>query len=262
MTLALALLLLPTKTFAKDTATIAVSDAKAKAGETTEMVILVETNSGVSGVGLTVEYNTTALTLTDIRPLASGVFLGDLNNASFSWLKGQNLSGSFELAVLCFSIDASANGDYTVELKPIGDYAANITNEDANPVAATFVPGILSVVRTPVVEEPTVPEPSDEGKDPVTPPSEPDPGSTTPGEDPVTPPKEPEPGSTAPGEDPVTPVTPPSEPEKEHPQDIPSVPTLPTDEPKKDLGNVGLYAAVIAAAALGFLAGTVRKKRK
>lgn len=257
LTLALALLVLPTKTFAKDAVTITVSDAVAKPGETAEMVVLVEANAGVSGAGLTVVYNTTAMTLTDIRPLVSGTFLGDIERDSFSWLKGKNLSGSFELAALCFSIDASAGGDYTVEVKPIGDFAANITNQDAVPVAATFVPGMLSVREEdagddedPVIEDPTPSGTEDPDasttKDPDIPTTEgPEPSGTLGVED----------SPTKPPEDDAA-QEPPSTPEENKPQ--PS----PTEEPKKEPGNIGLYVAVIAAAAVGFVAGTVRKKRK
>lgn len=147
LTLILTLLILPTKAFAVDTATITVSDATAKAGETAEMVVLVQTDSGVSGTGITVIYNKNAMTLTEIRPLVSGTFLPDPEHDSFSWLKGENLTGAFELVTLCFSVDASASGDYKVEVSPIGDLAANITNQDASSVLATFVPGILRVAN-------------------------------------------------------------------------------------------------------------------
>ena len=240
--LALVLLILPTKAFAKDTVTITVSDASAKAGETAEMIVLVETESGVSGAGITAVYNKTAMTLTEIRHLASGMFFDDLERDSFSWLKGNNLLGTFELVALCFSIDASAGGDYTVEVKPIGDFAANITNQDASPVAATFAPGILSVVKEVAGE---VPPPSTE---------EPDAPTT----------EDPKPDSTdAPSKPPdVDEEKDPNVPKENEPQLSPSTPTTPTEEPEKGIGNIGLYIAVIAAAAVGFVAGTVRKKRK
>ena len=256
------MLILPTKAFAKDTVTITVSDASAQAGETAEMIVLVETESGVSGAGITAVYNKTAMTLTEIRHLASGMFFDDLERDSFSWLKGNNLSGTFELVALCFSIDASAGGDYTVEVKPIGDFAANITNQDASPVAATFVPGILSVVKEVVgeVEPPSTTEPD-------APPTAPPDVSTT--EKPDVPGTEdPKPDSTLDAEE--NPSKPPdvdeekdpNVPEENEPQLSPSTPTTPTEEPEKGIGNIGLYIAVIAAAAVGFVAGTVRKKRK
>lgn len=243
--LALALLVLPAQTFAQEAATITVSDASAKAGETVEMVVVVETDSGISGAGITVEYNKTAMTLTEIRPLVSGTFLADVEYDSFSWLKGKNLSGTFELATLCFSIDASANGDYIVEVKPIGDFAANITNEDASTVAATFVPGTLSIGK----------EGAGNADGPVT--EDPEPSGTV-GEDKEPSATDPKPGSTLDVEASPT-KAPEADPEKNEPQPSPSTPT---EEPEKKIGDIGLYIAIIAAAAVGFMAGTVRKKRK
>lgn len=237
LALSLAVLILPTTVFAQGTTTIAVSDASAQPGETAEMVIMVETDSGVSGAGIAVSYNTSALTLTDIRSLAAGSFVKDLDYDCFSWLNGKNLTGTFRLVALCFAVDPSASGDYTVKVEPIGGLAGNITNENALPVAASFVPGILSVVKesagaveTPTTEVPDAPGPSDD-----VPP-------TSPPED-------------DPGQDPVTP-------EVDEPQTSPTVPETPTEEPKKETGDIGLYVAVIVAAAVGFLAGTIRKKRK
>lgn len=236
LTLILTLLILPTKAFAVDTATITVSDATAKAGETAEMVVLVQTDSGVSGTGITVIYNKNAMTLTEIRPLVSGTFLPDPEHDSFSWLKGENLTGAFELVTLCFEVDASAGGDYTVEVRPIGDLAANITNEKASPVTATFVPGVLSIVKEVAGE--------------VEPPSTKEPDSTLDAEE--NPSKAPEGDKEQES----------SAPEENEQQLSPSAPTTPAEEPEKEIGNIGLYVAVIAAAAVGFVAGNARKKRK
>lgn len=237
LALSLAVLLLPTAAFAQGTTTIAVSDASAQPGETAEMVIVVETDSGVSGAGIDVIYNTSALTLTDIRPIASGSFVKDLDYDCFSWLNGKNLSGTFELVTLCFSIDPSASGDYTVKVEPIGGLATNITNENARPVTASFAPGVLSVVK----------ESADAVEDPVT--EEPEAPGSSDDELPTNPPED------DPGQEPDAPAV-------DEPQVSPIVPETPTEEPEKESGNIWPYVAVIAAAAVGFLAGNARKKRK
>lgn len=144
------LLVLPSKVLAQEPVTIAVPDAATKAGETLELVMSVRNSTGISGAGLTVIYDTQAMRLTDIVSLTSGNFLKDLDRSNFSWLKGKDLTGDFDLVKLCFEVSDRASGTYTVSAELTGNLASNITNQNAVPVPAEFVPGTVTVEKAEV----------------------------------------------------------------------------------------------------------------
>lgn len=145
--LVLVLLILPSKAVAQEPVTIAVPDVTVKAGETLELVMSVRNSPGISGAGITVTYDEQAMRLTDIVSLTSGSFLKDIDRSNFSWLKGNDLTGDFDLVKLCFEISDSASGTYTVGAGSTGDLAANITNQNAIPVPVVFVSGTVTAEK-------------------------------------------------------------------------------------------------------------------
>ena len=126
-------------------AIIEVSDGTAVAGEKAELTVSVLNSPGVSGAALTVSYDKSSMSLEDIQPLVDGSFMRTPALDGFSWLKGRDVEGEFELVRLIFNVDNKASGQYEVGIKLTGDKPGNLTNQDAEAVAASFSAGILTV---------------------------------------------------------------------------------------------------------------------
>jgi len=126
---------------------ITLESATADAGERAEIIVSVSNNPGVSGGAFTVSWNSEDIRLVDIQPIAKGSFAKNISAAGFSWLKGSNVEGSFQLAKLIFETDAEAFGQYEINIGLKDGNPGNLTNENSVEVDCAFSGGILTLRR-------------------------------------------------------------------------------------------------------------------
>ena len=143
--LSLALMTVPTGAFAADTVRVSVEDAELRPGERVEIGVWVENNPGISGAGFTVSCPDEGIVLLDIQPVSSGSFSKNLNKGSFSWLKGSNVYGDFQLVTLTLEAAADAEGEYEIKLRLTGGHSGNLTNAAMEEVPVAFGSGTLKV---------------------------------------------------------------------------------------------------------------------
>ena len=143
--LGLLLLLQPVSAFGASAVRVRVDDAEARPGSRVDMTVSVSGSPGISGAGFTVNYPDEYMELVDIKALSPGSFSKNLDSASFSWLKGTDVKGDFQIALLSFKISPEAEGVYEIGIGLKGGLAGNLTNAAMETVSVRFESGKLSV---------------------------------------------------------------------------------------------------------------------
>ena len=131
---------------------LAVADVSADPGDTVTIPVTISDNVGVAGFTLCIDYNESAMTLTNIskgsllNTSESGAFTKNVSGKTVNWVDSVNITGDGELMKLTFTIDAdAAPGSYDVELRLKNDNPANFVDENSRALHLEFESGIVSV---------------------------------------------------------------------------------------------------------------------
>ena len=128
---------------AYDQPMVDVWSVEAKPGETVEMTITLENNTGFSNLSLEIDYDSAALTLIEAEPVSSvgGSFTAaqelSVRPYNMQWDNAGDITYNGELAVLTFEVSETAEGTYPITVDYYkGRNGDNIPGEDINYNAA------------------------------------------------------------------------------------------------------------------------------
>ncbi len=133
---------------------LTVGDVSGYPGDTITVPVTIADNEGFAGFTLTIGYDETAMTLTDIRKGAllntseSGAFTKNVSGGTINWVDALNTTGDGELMTLTFQIiDTAPAGSYAVTLGLKDGNATNFVDENSCAVRTEFVSGSISVAE-------------------------------------------------------------------------------------------------------------------
>ena len=131
-------------------ATIKVESQSALTGKSLTVPVLLTKNSGIAGFGLTVNYDTSVLTLNSITvgSAISGNGTFSTNGNITTWYTVDNTTVTGELMQLNFTVKEDApEGDAEVTVALTDGLDSNLSDEDGNPVSVTITAGKITVTR-------------------------------------------------------------------------------------------------------------------
>jgi hypothetical protein len=124
---------------AATTPTLAFDSKSVKKGETVSLSLSIKDNPGISGLEISLKYDTNALTLTGTK--AGTLFSGFTASKNFLWDEVSDVTDNGLLATFTFTVSESAKvGDYTVDI-----IVRCCTNEDLDDVSCNVSSGKISV---------------------------------------------------------------------------------------------------------------------
>ena len=121
---------------------LTLDSASCSPGETVTLTLNMEQNPGFSYLGLYLDYDTEALTLSSVKNVAAITHMTGLRQQWYT-SDGSNFSGSGTLATLTFVVnEGAADGDYTIGIMTA---YAECYNEAEDDVAISFTNGTIKV---------------------------------------------------------------------------------------------------------------------
>lgn len=131
-------------------AEISIHSQSALTGKSFTVPVLLTKNSGIAGFGLTVNYDTSVLTLNSITAgsAISGNGTFSTNGNIITWYTVDNTTVTGELMQLNFTVREDApEGDTEVTVALTDGLDSNLSDEDGNPVSVTITAGKITVTR-------------------------------------------------------------------------------------------------------------------
>lgn len=137
--------------------TVKMSGVSCKAGETVSVPITIENNTGFANIGITVEYDSSALTLKSSVTGSTGATFTPaqsttVNPYNMGWDSTSNVTFNGTLATLEFEVSSAASGTYPLTINYYkgknGNYTDGVdVNYDENfePLNLSYVSGYVTV---------------------------------------------------------------------------------------------------------------------
>ncbi len=145
--LALAIMILPATVTAASQPEIGMESKAAKAGETVELKLLLRNNTGISGLVVSLDYDDTVLTLTEVKK--GSLFSGFTSGKNYVWDESENVVVDGTLATFVFTVaDNAAAGDYSIDV-----IVRNCVDIDLNDVSCTGASGVVRVACSHSLDE-------------------------------------------------------------------------------------------------------------
>ena len=162
--------------FAASAGTVEIGSAEGEQGGTAEVTITLNSDQTIGAVGLHILYDSSVLTLTEIRceeGFADGSWDGNTDTAKLVWAdtKGATPSGGKAFMTLVFTVSADAAPGTVTEIDAEYDPNGDICDLDRNPLEMTVSKGSVTVTEketepeettTAEPEETTTAEPAEE----------------------------------------------------------------------------------------------------
>ncbi|MCR5250074.1 MAG: Ig-like domain-containing protein [Lachnospiraceae bacterium] len=133
-------------------AVIAVSKVSGTAGSKVEVPVSISNNPGIASAGFKIDYDKTALTLSDIKAgkvFSEGTFDGKTSTGVVQWYYAGDdevIKTNGELFRAVFTVNSSAaKGSYDVSVGLLNGDNANFTDQNGNAVPVSFTDGKVSV---------------------------------------------------------------------------------------------------------------------
>ena len=153
--------------FAASAGTIEIGSAEGEQGGTAEVTITLNSDQTIGAVGLHILYDSSVLTLTEIRceeGFADGSWDGNTDTAKLVWAdtKGATPSGGKAFMTLVFTVSADAAPGTVTEIDAEYDPNGDICDLDRNPLEMTVSKGSVTVTEKETEpEETTTAEPEE-----------------------------------------------------------------------------------------------------
>lgn len=143
-------------------AQITVGNASANAGQTVTVPVNITTNPGIAAFLFEVEYDSSAMVLTDVTAgavLAGGTISKNLELNTVVWRNANNVTGTGVLLYLTFQLqEDGAENNYVVSVALKNGNPSNLVNEKSYPVKVEFTSGNIQLQLPEQPSEPEVPE--------------------------------------------------------------------------------------------------------